>query len=115
MKPVIVMGSMCIMATPQEASYNHICNHRSYDHNLPWSQIGQIILRQSRIGSLLCHRPYQPDQRHQDEGRTNSRKEQSNFSLHVPPVGIRRAISLPISNQAHIWQSSSTATEGLSL
>jgi hypothetical protein len=34
------------------------------------------------------HRPYQPDQRHQDEARTNSRKEQSNFSGHVPPVGI---------------------------
>src|SRR5262245_3147853 len=30
-------------------------------------------------GSTWHRRPYQPDQRHQDEGRTNSRKEQSNF------------------------------------
>ena len=27
----------------------------------------------------------------------------------------RLALSLPISNQAHVWQSSSAATEGLSL
>jgi hypothetical protein len=37
---------------------------------------------------MLGHRPYQPDQRHQDEARTSSRKEHSNFSVHVPPVGI---------------------------
>jgi hypothetical protein len=35
-------------------------------------------------GSTWHHRPYQPDQRHQDEGRTNSYKQQSNFS-HGPP------------------------------
>jgi hypothetical protein len=37
------------------------------------------------LGSTWHHRPYQPDQRHQDEARTSSRKEQSNFGVHVPP------------------------------
>jgi hypothetical protein len=37
---------------------------------------------------MLGHRQYQPDQRHQDEARTSSRKKHSNFSVHVPPVGI---------------------------
>src|SRR5262249_23200455 len=39
-------------------------------------------------GSTWHHRPYQPDQRPQDEARTNSHNEQSNF-MHVShPVGI---------------------------
>src|SRR5262245_7378629 len=40
---------------------------------------GQRPLGWSPSGSTWHHRPYQPDQRPQDEGRTNSRKEQSNF------------------------------------
>jgi hypothetical protein len=41
--------------------------------------------RPVRLGSTWHHPPYQPDQRQQDEARTNSQKEQSNFSFHVPP------------------------------
>jgi hypothetical protein len=44
--------------------------------------------RPVRLSSTWHHRPYQPDQRHQDDARTNSQKEQSNFSFHVPPVGM---------------------------
>jgi hypothetical protein len=42
------------------------------------------IRRQAPSGSTWHHRPYQPDQRHQDDGRTKSYKQQSNFS-HGPP------------------------------
>jgi DNA-binding protein H-NS len=45
-------------------------------------------------GSTWHPQPYQPEQRHQDDARTNSRKEQSNFSVHVPPVGINSLRSL---------------------
>jgi hypothetical protein len=95
--PPIRNSTIMLMATlrtirPSEASYDHIYKRNYPDgHKIGWPP--QIIFRPSRIGSLLLPAP--------------STQQRSIVS--------RRAISLPISNQAHIWQSSSTATEGLSL
>jgi hypothetical protein len=76
------MGPLAAKARPQHQQLIGIVEGGCAWHR--WRQ--RMIPLNGLLGLVPWHhRPYQPDQRQQDEGRTNSRKEQSNFSLHVPP------------------------------
>jgi hypothetical protein len=76
------LGPLAAKARPQHQQLIGIVEGGCAWHR--WRQ--RMIPLNGLLGLVPWHRP-QPDQRHQDEARTNSRKEQSNF-VHVPPVGM---------------------------